>query len=98
MKSVYEIRKEGREYCQTEGSDHYKSNNKIEPVELTASIGHAEGFCIGNILKYAARFPKTQNLNDLKKISDYAHILCGIKLQEAKPECTTITSLPENTK
>ena len=79
--SIYEIRKSGREYCQTEGSDHYKGAG-AEPIEQTIAEGNAEGFCIGSIRKYTARFKKTQNLNDLKKISDYAQILCGVKLSE----------------
>jgi len=79
--NIYEIRKAGREYCQTEGGEHYKGAG-VEPIEQTIAEGNAEGFCIGSIRKYTARFKKTQNLNDLKKISDYAHILCGVKLSE----------------
>lgn len=93
MKTIYEIRKAGREYCQTEGSEHYKSKDKVEPIELTFSVGHAEGFCIGNILKYAARFPMTQNINDLRKISDYAQILCGVMLREIEEAESALSHL-----
>ncbi|MDP4158209.1 MAG: DUF3310 domain-containing protein [Bacillota bacterium] len=82
MKTIYELRKEGREYCQTEGSEHYKAVDKLEPIDLIIAKGFAEDFCLSNIIKYATRFKQTQNLNDLKKVSDYSHILCGIKLQE----------------
>ena len=76
---VYTLRKTGREYCFTDGTDHYKKGN-IEPIDLTISKGMIEDFCLGNIIKYASRFKQTENLTDLKKVSDYAHILCGAKL------------------
>lgn len=81
--SIYEIRKAGREYCQTEGSAHYKAESKTEPIDLIIAKGFIEDFCLANIIKYAARFKQTQNLSDLKKISDYSHILCGVKLDES---------------
>ena len=78
--TVYEARHAGREYCNdTEGSDHYK-NGGVEPLDLMIAKGLAEDFCIGNMSKYAFRFKKTRNLEDLKKVSDYAHILCGVEL------------------
>ena len=77
--TIYEIREAGRRYCYTEGAPHYKKDGP-EPIELTIARGHGEGFCIGSILKYAGRFSKTRNLDDLKKIADYAHILCGLEL------------------
>ncbi len=86
MKTIYEIRKAGREYCQTEGSEHYKAVDKLEPIDLIIAKGLAEDFCLANIIKYAARFKQTQKLDDLKKISDYSHILVGVKLGDAKQE------------
>ena len=78
--NVYEARHAGREYCcKTEGSDHYKEGG-VEPLDLMIAKGLAEDFCIGNMSKYAFRFKKTRNLEDLKKVSDYAHILCGVEL------------------
>lgn len=44
----------------------------------------AEGFFLGNIIKYAKRFKKTRNLNDLVKISDYAHLMCGLEIDTTK--------------
>ncbi len=81
--SIYEIRQAGREFCQTEGSEHYKSVDKLEPIDLIIAKGLAEDFCLANIIKYAARFKQTQNLNDLKKASDYSQILVGVKLNES---------------
>jgi len=77
--NVYQLREKGKEFCQTEGSEHYKSSG-VEPIDLMVSKGAIEGFCVGNIIKYAARFNKTRNLEDIKKISDYAHILAGVEL------------------
>lgn len=89
MKTIYEIRKAGREYCQTEGSEHYKAVDKlVEPIDLIIAKGLAEDFCLANIIKYASRFKQTQNLQDLRKVSDYAHILCGVKLQKEKESMT----------
>lgn len=79
MLTACKARKDGIAYCQTEGSEHYKKSN-IEPLDLTISKGLAEDFCLGNIIKYATRFKETQDVDDLKKIADYAHILCGMKL------------------
>ena len=79
--NIYEARKRGREYCQTDGSEHYREGG-LEPMDLIIAKGLAEDFCISNIVKYAIRFKKTQNLKDLAKVSDYAHILCGVKDNE----------------
>ena len=80
--NIYDIRKAGREYCQTEGSEHYKAVDKLEPIDLIIAKGFIEDFCLANIIKYASRFKQTQNLNDLKKASDYSQILVGVKLRE----------------
>lgn len=83
MKDTYELREMGRAFCQTEGSEHYKGGD-IEAMDLIRADGNGEGFCLGSITKYASRYKRTQNLNDLKKVSDYAQILCGIKLAETE--------------
>lgn len=93
--NVYEARHAGREYCcKTEGSDHYKEGG-VEPLDLMIAKGLAEDFCIGNMSKYAFRFKKTRNLEDLKKVSDYAHILCGVELSKIKEAEKTIPVTPE---
>jgi hypothetical protein len=85
MINVYEARKAGRDFClTTEGSGHYKGGSDIEPLDLIISKGFIEDFCLANIIKYATRFKVTQNLDDLIKVSDYAQILCGVKLQKDK--------------
>ena len=57
---------------------HY-SKNKIETTEFVFDAEHGEGFCIGNIIKYAQRYGKKDGYNekDLLKIVHYAIILLG---------------------
>lgn len=81
--NVYEARRRGKEYCQTEGSDHYILPG-VEAMDLIISLGYAEGFCLASIIKYAARYGESGNPEDLKKIADYAHILCGVQLGEGE--------------
>lgn len=79
--TVYDYRDRGRDYCRTEGSDHYMLPG-VEPMDLMISCGYAEHFCLASIIKYAARYGETGNPEELKKIADYAHILCGVQLAE----------------
>lgn len=79
--NIYEARERGREHCQTQGSDHYIQPGP-EAMDLIIACGYAEGFCLGAIIKYAVRYGETGNLNELKKIADMAHILCGVRLAE----------------
>jgi hypothetical protein len=53
--------------------------NKIQSTEFIFDAGHGEGFCIGNIIKYAQRYGKKEGRNkeDLLKILHYAVILLG---------------------
>lgn len=86
MKTIHELRDKGRTFCQTEGSEHYKGFTEVEPMDLIISQGFVRDFCLANIIKYAARYSMTQNLKDLRKISDYSHILCGYEM-EIREEC-----------
>lgn len=78
-----EARHSGRHFCRTAGSEHYRQG-AIEPMDLIIALGLAENHCLASIIKYAARFNVTGDLEDLKKIADYAHILCGVKHAEKK--------------
>ena len=55
---------------------HY-AQNKIQSTEFITDAGHGEGFCIGNIIKYAQRYGKKggYNKNDLVKVVHYAIIM-----------------------
>jgi hypothetical protein len=52
---------------------HY-SQNQFQATEFIIDSGHGEGFCIGNILKYAQRYGKKEGCNrkDLLKVIHYA--------------------------
>ena len=70
-KSVKELKK----YIDKTYSQHY-SKSKFQATEFIIDGGHGEGFCIGNILKYAQRYGKTEahNKADLMKVLHYAVI------------------------
>ena len=61
--------------------DKHYSMEKIQSTEFIFNAGHGEGFCIGNIIKYAQRYGKKDGKNeqDLLKIIHYAIILLGSK-------------------
>ena len=42
---------------------HY-SMNKIQSTEFIFDAGHGEGFCLGNIIKYAQRYGKKDGRNE----------------------------------
>tara|TARA_B100000575_G_C22808062_1_gene476283 strand:+ start:288 stop:554 length:267 start_codon:yes stop_codon:yes gene_type:complete len=64
---------------------HY-GKNKIQTTEFVFDAGHGEGFCLGNIIKYAQRYGKKNGKNeeDLLKIIHYAIILLGSELNGNK--------------
>ena len=66
------ILKDVSEYVTKTYSEHY-SRNKFQATEFIMDNGHGEGFCIGNIMKYAQRYGKKSgyNRNDLMKIIHY---------------------------
>jgi len=70
-----EILKQLQEYIDGTYSQHY-SVNKYQATEFIIDGGHGEGFCIGNIMKYAQRYGKKDGYNrkDLMKIIHYAII------------------------
>jgi hypothetical protein len=61
-----------RDYIDATYSEHY-SHNKFQATEFIMDSGHGEGFCIGNILKYAQRYGKKDGYNrkDLLKVLHY---------------------------
>ena len=67
-----EILKELQQYVDATYQQHY-SQNKFQATEFIMDSGHGEGFCIGNIMKYAQRYGKKNgyNRNDLLKVVHY---------------------------
>ena len=53
--------------------DQHYSRNKYQATEFIIDSGHGEGFCIGNILKYAQRYGKKngKDRKDLLKVIHY---------------------------
>ncbi len=58
--------------------EHY--SGKTQSTEFVLDSGHGEGFCVGNIIKYASRYGKKHGKNklDILKIIHYAVILYSI--------------------
>ena len=67
------------EYINSTYDEHY-SKNKFQATEFIIDAGHGEGFCIGNIMKYAQRYGKKdgKNRKDLLKVIHYAIIALHI--------------------
>ena len=60
------ILEELAEYIDSTYNQHY-SQNKFQATEFILDSGHGEGFCIGNILKYAQRYGKKGTREDARK-------------------------------
>ena len=67
--------KELFKYIEGTYGEHY-SRNKFQATEFIIDSGHGDGFCIGNILKYAQRYGNKDGYNrkDLLKVLHYAII------------------------
>jgi hypothetical protein len=76
-----ELLKELEEYIDDTYEGHYSNSRYLgQHTQATESImaaGHGEGFCIGNIVKYALRYGKKEGRNrqDLLKILHYGIML-----------------------
>ena len=63
------------EYVDATYDQHY-SRNKFQATEFIIDGGHGDGFCIGNIMKYAQRYGNKEGYNrkDIMKVLHYALI------------------------
>jgi hypothetical protein len=79
-KTLEELKK----YIDSTYDMHY-SNSKFQATEFIIDAGHGEGFCIGNILKYAQRYGKKNGKNraDLLKVIHYAIIALNLNNGES---------------
>ena len=68
-----------QKYVDSTYDQHY-SKNKFQATEFIIDAGHGEGFCIGNIMKYAQRYGKKDGYNrkDLQKVLHYALIALSV--------------------
>jgi len=71
--------KELKKYIDSTYDGHY-SKNKFQSMEFIVDCSHGDGFCMGNIIKYAQRYGKKEGKNkkDLLKIMHYAIIALSI--------------------
>ena len=72
-----------KKYIYNTYGQHYASD-KYQATDVIVDAGHGEGFCIGNIMKYAMRFGKKNGKNnlDLYKIIHYAIIAIYVNNKE----------------
>ena len=74
-----------KKYIYDTYSQHYVSD-KYQATDVIVDAGHGEGFCIGNIMKYAKRYGNKEGKNkkDLLKILHYGIIMLHIHDMESK--------------
>lgn len=74
-----------KEYIDATYGEHY-SLNKFQATEFIIDAGHGDGFCIGNVMKYAQRYGKKDGYNrkDLLKVLHYALIELYIHDREGR--------------
>ena len=72
-----------KEYIDSTYDEHY-SKNRFQATEFIIDGGHGDGFCIGNIMKYAQRYGKKggKNRRDLLKVIHYGIIALYINEME----------------
>ena len=68
-----------KEHIDSTYTEHY-AKNKYQATDIVVDSGHGEGFCLGNIIKYAIRYGKKEGKNpqDLLKIIHYAIIALNV--------------------
>jgi hypothetical protein len=74
-----------QKYIDSTYDEHY-SKNKFQATEFIIDGGHGEGFCIGNIMKYAQRYGKKngKDRSDLLKVIHYGIIALYINELEGE--------------
>lgn len=82
-----------KEYIDGTYSQHY-AQNKYQSTDFIVDSGHGEGFCVGNIIKYAQRYGKKdgKNRKDILKVIHYAIILLSVNEKDS----TMVADKPAN--
>ena len=75
-KAIVELAK----YIDSTYTAHY-STDKYQATDMIIDAGHGEGFCMGNIMKYAKRYGRKggKNRADLMKILHYGIIMLYVE-------------------
>ena len=76
-----------REYINGTYDGHY-ATDKYQATDIIIDTGFGEGFCMGNIIKYAKRYGRKagKNRDDLMKILLYGIIMLHINDTESEDE------------
>ena len=71
-----------QKYIDSTYTAHY-STDKYQATDMIFDAGLVEGFCIGNIMKYAKRYGRKggKNRDDLMKIIHYGIIMLYVEKQ-----------------
>lgn len=66
--------------------EHYVSPNGVQSLDLIFATGNGPGFCVGNCMKYLARYGKKRGLNrdDVLKVLHYALLLLYVHDEKEK--------------
>ena len=74
-----------QKYVDETYSQHY-AQRKYQSTQFIEDCGHGEGFCMGNILKYAQRYGRKNGKSrvDLMKILHYGIIMLHLHDMESK--------------
>ena len=80
-----------KQYIDATYDEHY-SKNKYQATQFIIDAGHGEGFCIGNVLKYAQRYGKKdgKNRKDIMKVLHYALIWLHVHDEQVWENVTTV--------
>ena len=72
-----------KQYVENTYKEHY-AHSKYQATDMIIDAGHGEGFCMGNIMKYAMRYGKKNGKSekDLLKIMHYALIALYLNNEE----------------
>ena len=75
------------QYIDNTYTEHY-AHSKYQATDMIIDAGHGEGFCIGNIMKYAMRYGKKNGKSekDLLKIIHYALIALHFNQEDNKDD------------
>ena len=76
-----------KKYVDDTYTQHY-ARRKYQSTQFIEDCGHGEGFCMGNILKYAQRYGRKNGKDraDLMKILHYGIIMLHIHDMESEDE------------
>ncbi len=80
-----ELIEELKNYIYDTYGQHY-ATDKYQATDVIIDSGHGEGFCVGNIMKYAMRYGKKdgKSQKDLLKIIHYALIALHLNQEETE--------------